>query len=176
MKRIIKSAILSVILFHLPLLASELPNREGGKFGTISTQKMQLDEVSNKKTARTKRSFRRSSCKAEYAVRVRNSNYGVTGITRIYPAQRLYGCRGTISIGAKLIYLGSKPIFYTKTFRAKTRYNTSYYRPKFTYRWYGRPPTFARIGYLMSDGRSQAIQYVSVPGFSQTIYKYVANP
>jgi len=167
MKRIIKSTILSVILFQLPLLASELPNREGGKFGTISKQTIQLDEVSNKKTAHTKRSFESSSCRAEYAVRVRNSHYGVTGRTRIYPAQRLYGCRGTISIGVKLVYLGPKfPLFYTKTLASMTRYNTSYYRPTFNYRWYVVPPTFALISYLRPNGGT-ASQYVNVPGFKQ---------
>lgn len=166
MKRIIKSTILSVILFQLPLLASELPNREGGKFGTISKQTIQLDEVSNKKTAHTKRSFVSSSCRAEYAVRVRNSNYGITGKTRIYPAQRLYGCRGTISIGVQIVFLGPRPLFYTKTLASKTKYNTSYYRPKFSYRWYGVPPTFAMISYLRPNG-GIASQYVNVPGFKQ---------
>ena len=83
MKNIIKSIILGTLLFQLPLLASELPTRDGGKFGTISKS------TTTKKLRKTSRGCRPYM---QNALRVQSSNYGIFGRYKVYGYTTTYKC------------------------------------------------------------------------------------
>lgn len=153
MKTIIKSIVLSIIVFQSPLFASDLPDR-GGKFGKITKSTTNIKN-NTKKSIKGRRLATRSSYVMRNALRTRTSNYGIYGTYKVYgythtikngrtyPASHLY-TQLYIKIGYRWHRLCNKG-----------GRNRAHFNPSCTYRWFNSSkPNYAYAKFAARvDGR-----------------------
>ena len=139
MKIIIKSTILGAILFQLPLLGLELPNRIGGKFG-ISSKNITVKKMSRSRKLGSCIPIMQTKMKStsrDYAgIYVKSTVTAYTTITKCgqpYKAEVLWS----------ELYLDYPTAYHTyhKKICGKGASNVSYFRAKCTYGgwFYERP-------------------------------------